>query len=159
MTQTENYTRGLRMINRMYELEHSLGWSKQGTNVATSLLDDPLPLGLHVNAFEPVFLLQASQELLDKYAGLTATRGIIGCYTLKQRRCTRDDSDVYSRHQETHFFDVSFLFLSLVPPLFTSLGGFSCASFWHLFFLKTAHSRHWLPSQNPGLPALAWQSR
>ncbi|KAJ4480822.1 peroxisomal oxidase [Lentinula aciculospora] len=80
MTRTEKYTRGLRMINRIHELEHSLGWSKEGTAVATSLLDDPLPISLHMTAFEPVFLLQASQELLDKYAGLIATRGILGCY-------------------------------------------------------------------------------
>ncbi|KAE9389428.1 acyl-CoA oxidase [Gymnopus androsaceus JB14] len=80
MTRTEKYSRGLRMVNRMYELEHSLGWSKEDTKVATSLLDDALPINLHVTAFEPVFLLQASQELLDKYAGLIATRGIFGCY-------------------------------------------------------------------------------
>ncbi|KAF9074329.1 acyl-CoA oxidase [Rhodocollybia butyracea] len=80
MTRTEKYARGLRMINRMYELGQNLGWSRQDTNAATTLLDDPLPISLHVTAFEPVFLLQASQELLDKYTSLVATRGIFGCY-------------------------------------------------------------------------------
>ncbi|KAJ3996037.1 peroxisomal oxidase [Lentinula boryana] len=80
MTRTEKYSRGLRMVNRIHELGQILGWSKQDTTVATSLLDDPLPVSLHATAFEPVFLLQASQELLDKYAGLIATRGIFGCY-------------------------------------------------------------------------------
>jgi acyl-CoA oxidase len=80
MTRTERYTRGLRRVNRIYDLEESLGWSKQDTAVATSLLDDPSPISLHVTAFEPVFLLQASPELLDRYAALAATRGIFGCY-------------------------------------------------------------------------------
>ncbi|KAJ4493458.1 acyl-CoA oxidase [Lentinula edodes] len=80
MTRTEKYTRGLRMTNRIHELEQLLGWSKQDATIATSLLDDPLPISLHVTAFEPVFLLQASQELLDKYAGVIASRGIFGCY-------------------------------------------------------------------------------
>ncbi|KAF8829694.1 hypothetical protein HHX47_DHR2000235 [Lentinula edodes] len=80
MTRTEKYTRGLRMTNRIHELEQLLGWSKQDTTIATSLLDDSLPISLHVTAFEPVFLLQASQELLDKYAGVIASRGIFGCY-------------------------------------------------------------------------------
>ncbi|KAF5366862.1 hypothetical protein D9757_011921 [Collybiopsis confluens] len=80
MTRTEKYSRGLRMINRMYDLENSLGWNRQDTTVATGLLDESLPISLHVTAFEPVFLLQASPELLDRYAALTATRGIFGCY-------------------------------------------------------------------------------
>ncbi|KAJ3743326.1 peroxisomal oxidase [Lentinula detonsa] len=80
MTRTEKYSRGLRMANRIHELGQMLGWSKEDTTIATSLLDDPLPVSLHATAFEPVFLLQASQELLDKYAGLIATRGIFGCY-------------------------------------------------------------------------------
>lgn len=37
-------------------------------------------VNLIYSAFEPVFLLQASQELLDKYASRVATRGIFGCY-------------------------------------------------------------------------------
>ncbi|KAJ3840767.1 peroxisomal oxidase [Lentinula raphanica] len=80
MTRTEKFTRGLRMINRIHELEQSLGWSKQDTAMAFSLLDEPLPISLHTTAFEPVFLLQASQKLLDKYADLIAARGILGCY-------------------------------------------------------------------------------
>ncbi|KAF5338285.1 hypothetical protein D9757_014912 [Collybiopsis confluens] len=80
MTRTEKYSRGLRMINRMYDLENTLGWNRQDTTVATGLLDESLPISLHVTAFEPVFLLQASPELLDRYAALTATRGIFGCY-------------------------------------------------------------------------------
>ncbi|KIK60024.1 hypothetical protein GYMLUDRAFT_44047 [Collybiopsis luxurians FD-317 M1] len=80
MTRTEKYSRGLRMLNRMYDLEQSLGWRREDTAVATGLLDEALPISLHVTAFEPVFLLQASPELLNRYAALIANRGIFGCY-------------------------------------------------------------------------------
>ncbi|GAW04591.1 acyl- oxidase [Lentinula edodes] len=58
MTRTEKYTRGHH--DRYITIGRFL------TNLPPS--------------FEPVFLLQASQELLDKYGGVIASRGIFGCY-------------------------------------------------------------------------------
>ncbi|KAJ7038971.1 peroxisomal oxidase [Mycena alexandri] len=76
----ELYIRGQALTNKLYELQELHNWSTQDTNLALSVLDDGLPIGLHNVAFEPVFRLQASPELFSQYAGLIATKGIIGCY-------------------------------------------------------------------------------
>ncbi|THV04494.1 peroxisomal oxidase [Dendrothele bispora CBS 962.96] len=80
MTRTEKYNRGLRMINRVSELENSLGWTKEESRLAMHSLDEALPISLHLTAFEPVFLAQASPSLLSTYAPLAAKLGIFGCY-------------------------------------------------------------------------------
>ncbi|KAJ7718945.1 peroxisomal oxidase [Mycena metata] len=79
-TRKELYIRGQALTNRLYELQEIHNWSTQDINLALSCLDDGLPIGLHNVAFEPVFRLQASPELFSKYAGLVASKGIIGCY-------------------------------------------------------------------------------
>ncbi len=43
----EAYSRGQRLTNRIYQLEQDLGWTKDDTTVAFSVLDDRLPSGLH----------------------------------------------------------------------------------------------------------------
>lgn len=80
ITRMEAYSRGQRLTNRIYQLEQDLGWTKDDTTVAFSVLDDRLPSGLHSDAFEPVIIGQGSPVLLEKYAKLVATRGILGCY-------------------------------------------------------------------------------
>lgn len=85
------------LTNRVYELQEQHGWSAQETTVAIATLDEQLPITLHnigehhaVNypivasdtplAFQPVFNLQGSPELVAKYGPLIASRGILGCY-------------------------------------------------------------------------------
>ncbi|KAK0445628.1 peroxisomal oxidase [Desarmillaria tabescens] len=80
ITRTEAYHRGQRITNRIYQIEQDLGWTKDDTAVAFSVLDDRLPSGLHSDAFEPVISGQGSPILLEKYGKLVATRGVLGCY-------------------------------------------------------------------------------
>ncbi|KAK0200677.1 peroxisomal oxidase [Desarmillaria ectypa] len=80
ITRAEAYSRGQRLTNRIYQLEQDLGWTKDDTAVAFSIIDDRLPSDLHSDAFEPVISGQGSPVLLEKYAKLVATRGILGCY-------------------------------------------------------------------------------
>jgi len=80
MTRTEKYQRGLRMMNRIFELERIHNWSKEEYEIAVSVLDDPLPLNLHDMAFQPIFNLQASPSLLSSYSHLVSTHQILGCY-------------------------------------------------------------------------------
>ncbi|KAJ7257516.1 peroxisomal oxidase [Mycena haematopus] len=80
VTRKELYIRGQALTNRLYELQQIHNWSAEDTNVAFSVLDEDLSIGLHNVAFEPVFRLQASPALLSKYAELIAHKGIIGCY-------------------------------------------------------------------------------
>ncbi|EFI26847.1 acyl-CoA oxidase [Coprinopsis cinerea okayama7 len=80
MSRTERYTRGMALTNRIYELQEKLGWNQQQTSTATAILDEQLPIALHNIAFQPVFNLQGSPELVKKYGRLIATRGIFGCY-------------------------------------------------------------------------------
>ncbi|KAJ7153025.1 peroxisomal oxidase [Mycena crocata] len=79
-TRKEQYIRGQVITNRLYELQEIHKWSLDDTNIALSVLDEGLPIGLHNIAFEPVFRLQASPELFSKYIGLIASKGILGCY-------------------------------------------------------------------------------
>ncbi|KAL0952548.1 hypothetical protein HGRIS_006806 [Hohenbuehelia grisea] len=68
------------MINRIFELQEKHQWTSEELNMAISAVDEALPIALHLVAFEPVFRMQASPELLTKYDALIATRGILGCY-------------------------------------------------------------------------------
>ncbi|KAJ7066323.1 peroxisomal oxidase [Mycena amicta] len=79
-TRKELYIRGQAKTRRMLELQEIHAWSAEELNVAWASLDDGLPIGLHNVAFEPVFRLQASPELLAKYGALVANKGIHGCY-------------------------------------------------------------------------------
>ncbi|KAJ6554277.1 acyl-CoA oxidase [Mycena capillaripes] len=79
-TRKELYIRGQALANRLYELQEIHNWSTEDTNVALSVVDEGLSIGLHNVAFEPVFRLQAAPELFSQYGALTASKGIIGCY-------------------------------------------------------------------------------
>ncbi|KAI0321360.1 peroxisomal oxidase [Amylostereum chailletii] len=80
MTRQELFERVLAMTDRIYELEDKHGWTPEETSIAISLLDDGTPLTLHHTAFAPVFNIQASPALLEKYGELIKHRGILGCY-------------------------------------------------------------------------------
>lgn len=80
MTRTQIYHRALAMTTRIYELKDKHNWDVGQTALATSALDEGLPIGLHMAAFEPVFQSQGSKELVEKYGKLIASRGILGCY-------------------------------------------------------------------------------
>ncbi|TFK48180.1 acyl-CoA oxidase [Heliocybe sulcata] len=80
MTRTERYERALAMTRRIYELKDQHHWSDTETRVALGLIDEPIPISLHLLAFEPVFFSQASQELIAQYGLLIQQRGIVGCY-------------------------------------------------------------------------------
>ncbi|TRM55468.1 acyl-CoA dehydrogenase/oxidase C-terminal [Schizophyllum amplum] len=80
MTRAERFMRGQAMTRRLHELQNELGWTNDDIGLAMSVLDSPLPLTLHFQAFEPIFKLQASPTLLAEYGPLIATRGILGCY-------------------------------------------------------------------------------
>ncbi|KAJ7123613.1 peroxisomal oxidase [Mycena epipterygia] len=79
-TRKEQYIRGQALTNRLYDLQEIHKWSPEDANIALSVTDEGLPIGLHNVAFEPVFRLQASPELFSKYGALIASRGILGCY-------------------------------------------------------------------------------
>ncbi|KAJ8495479.1 hypothetical protein ONZ45_g12848 [Pleurotus djamor] len=80
ITRSERYKRSQKMLNRLFELQEQHGWTVEELNIALAALDEPSSIQLHFVAFEPVFRMQASQTLLDKYGPLIASRGILGCY-------------------------------------------------------------------------------
>ncbi|KAI0698287.1 peroxisomal oxidase [Cytidiella melzeri] len=80
MNRKERYKNVLRMIHRVHELQDAYKWSTAQFREAISLLDETHPYTLHLVAFEPVFMAQASPELRQKYGELIANAGIIGCY-------------------------------------------------------------------------------
>ncbi|KAJ2913498.1 hypothetical protein MD484_g6924, partial [Candolleomyces efflorescens] len=80
MSRTERYTRGMELTNRVYELQDQHKWSQKDTSAAIAILDEQLPIQLHNVAFQPVFNLQGSTTLVQKYGPLIASRGIFGCY-------------------------------------------------------------------------------
>lgn len=80
MSRTERYTRGMQLTDRVYELQEQQKWSASETNLAIATLDEQLPVNLHNIAFQPVFNLQGSPELVAQYGPLIASRGIFGCY-------------------------------------------------------------------------------
>nr|VWP01133.1 60 kDa chaperonin (GroEL protein) (Protein Cpn60) [Ganoderma boninense] len=80
LTRTQLYTRGLAMMNRVHELAEKHQWSAEDVALAFGILDEPLPMQLHMAAFEPIIKAQGSPGLHAKYASLIAHRGIFGCY-------------------------------------------------------------------------------
>ncbi|PIL25736.1 hypothetical protein GSI_11486 [Ganoderma sinense ZZ0214-1] len=80
LTRTQLYTRGLAMMSRIHELTEQHQWSASDAALAFKVLDEPLPIQLHMAAFEPVLKSQGSPELHAKYAALVAHRAILGCY-------------------------------------------------------------------------------
>lgn len=80
MSRGERYKWTFQMCSRISELAEKHEWSPLQTQMAMTLIDEPYALTLHELAFAPVFLSQASPQLLEKYGALVANRGIIGCY-------------------------------------------------------------------------------
>ncbi|RPD77314.1 acyl-CoA oxidase [Lentinus tigrinus ALCF2SS1-7] len=80
LTRSQMYYRALAMTNRLHELQEIHHWSPEEVNIAFKLVDEPLPINLHMAAFEPVIRTQGSPELKQKYSELIAQRGILGCY-------------------------------------------------------------------------------
>ncbi|KAJ7857076.1 peroxisomal oxidase [Mycena olivaceomarginata] len=74
-TRKESYIRGQVLANRLYELQEIHDWSTEDITVALSGVDKGLSI-----AFEPVFRIQASPELVSKYGKLVTNKGLIGCY-------------------------------------------------------------------------------
>ncbi|KAK7055387.1 acyl-coenzyme A oxidase [Favolaschia claudopus] len=62
-------------LEQLYELQELHEWSQEDMSIALSVMDEPLPI-----AFKPVLELQASTGLRSKYAAVTASKGILGCY-------------------------------------------------------------------------------
>ena len=98
MTRSEMYYRALAMTNRLHELQELHHWSAEEASVAFKLIDEPMPIGLHMAglsviildgtcaliaslAFEPVIRTQGSPELKQQYGELIAQRGILGQVT------------------------------------------------------------------------------
>ncbi|TFK85181.1 acyl-CoA oxidase [Polyporus arcularius HHB13444] len=79
-TRTELYYRALAMTNRLHELQELHNWSADEASIAFRLIDEPLPIQLHMAAFEPVIRTQGAPELRQKFGELIAQRGILGCY-------------------------------------------------------------------------------
>ena len=86
------------MTNRLHELQELHHWSSEEASVAFKLIDEPMPIGLHMAglsvlsrvatcvlttalAFEPVIRTQGSAVLKQKYGELIAHRGILGQVT------------------------------------------------------------------------------
>ncbi|KAI0702796.1 acyl-CoA oxidase [Cerioporus squamosus] len=80
LTRSELYHRALAMTNRLHELQELHKWSPEEASIAFRLIDEPLPIGLHLAAFEPVIRTQGSPELKQQYSEPIAQRGILGCY-------------------------------------------------------------------------------
>ncbi|KAL4243883.1 Acyl-coenzyme A oxidase [Abortiporus biennis] len=80
MSRSDRYKRGLKMMNRIIQLRDEYSWSPAQYSKAVGLADEPLPLNLHDIAFQPVFMAQASPELLKRFGKLIESRGIVGCY-------------------------------------------------------------------------------
>ncbi|KAK7014211.1 acyl-coenzyme A oxidase [Favolaschia claudopus] len=76
----EQFLRGEAISNRLYELQELHKWSQEDMTIALSVMDEPLPIASHNITFKPVLELQASTELRSKYAAMTASKGILGCY-------------------------------------------------------------------------------
>ncbi|KAJ7589583.1 peroxisomal oxidase [Mycena floridula] len=80
MTRTELYNRGLRMTNRILELQALHGWSANETNTAISLVGEPMPISTHNLGFAPVLALQGGEYLTREYGRLVSSYGILGSY-------------------------------------------------------------------------------
>ncbi|KIM82062.1 hypothetical protein PILCRDRAFT_820972 [Piloderma croceum F 1598] len=80
MTRSERYKRALAMTSRIFELQEQQKLSAHESAIAVMLLDESVPMNLHAIAFEPVFRLQGSKYLIERYGKLIANRGILGCY-------------------------------------------------------------------------------
>lgn len=80
LSRTELYTRGLTLINRIYELQNIHRWTQQEVLLAINSLDDHLPIGLHNFAFQPVVMSQGSPELIRDFGPLITNCGVLGCY-------------------------------------------------------------------------------
>ena len=93
------YHRALAITNRLHELQELHHWSVEEASVAFKLVDEPLPIGLHMAglsvfilgatcaltpplAFEPVIRPQGSAELKQKYGELIAQRASSGKYPI-----------------------------------------------------------------------------
>ncbi|KII94224.1 hypothetical protein PLICRDRAFT_420565 [Plicaturopsis crispa FD-325 SS-3] len=80
MTRSEQYQRALKITNHVDELKVQGALSSEDARLAFEFLDEQIPIFLHLSAFEPVFNLQGSPELISQFSDLIATRGILGCY-------------------------------------------------------------------------------
>ncbi|KAL5478962.1 hypothetical protein ACEPAI_2249 [Sanghuangporus weigelae] len=80
MTRKETYLKALEMQKRIEELRGIHDWDVRDMSFVHLALDELLPMGLHVTAFEPVVMSQGSEELKAKFGPLIKHRGIIGCY-------------------------------------------------------------------------------
>ncbi|OCB91493.1 peroxisomal oxidase [Sanghuangporus baumii] len=80
MTRKETYLKALKMQKRIEELRDIHHWDVRDMSFVHLALDELLPMGLHVTAFEPVVMSQGSEELKAKFGPLIKHRGIIGCY-------------------------------------------------------------------------------
>nr|GAT48801.1 peroxisomal oxidase [Mycena chlorophos] len=80
-SRTDQYILGQAKTKRLLvDLKQKHNWSEKDLAVAFAVQDDPLPITLHNVAFEPIFRLQASPELLATYGDLTAHKAIHGAY-------------------------------------------------------------------------------
>ncbi|VDC07677.1 unnamed protein product [Peniophora sp. CBMAI 1063] len=79
-TRPDVYARSMAQMNRLYALQENDGWTEQDVEAAMGMLGEGTGMTLHHSAFVPVFLAQASPELLEQFGTLARTRGIIGCY-------------------------------------------------------------------------------
>ncbi|KAG7088140.1 hypothetical protein E1B28_012162 [Marasmius oreades] len=79
-TRSQRYRSALARMRRIYELQEEHDWTNLDILFALLAIGETLPIHLHNVAFEPVFLAQASKELLKEYADLVIHRGILGCY-------------------------------------------------------------------------------
>ncbi|KAH8822666.1 peroxisomal oxidase [Flagelloscypha sp. PMI_526] len=80
LSRTEKYHRGIDMIKRLYELKDEHGWTATQTAAASNLLDESLPMALHVTAFSPVFASQSRGPLAEEFVPLAQNGGIFGAY-------------------------------------------------------------------------------
>ncbi|KZV61474.1 acyl-CoA oxidase [Peniophora sp. CONT] len=74
------YARSMAQMNRLYDLQETNGWTEHDVEAAMGMLGEGTGMTLHHSAFVPVFLAQASPELLKQFGTLVRTRGVIGCY-------------------------------------------------------------------------------
>jgi acyl-CoA oxidase len=77
---TDQYIRAAAIINRLDELCRMHSWSEKEYTTALSLLSEVMSIALHDAAFQPVFLGQGSQALMENYWDLVSEKGIQGCY-------------------------------------------------------------------------------
>ncbi|KAL4077427.1 acyl-CoA dehydrogenase/oxidase C-terminal [Scleroderma citrinum] len=76
----KSYERALIITRRLVELQRIHAWTQEEAKQATFILSEVLPITLHDIAFEPVFVGQASPEMMKEYWGLVSNKGIQGCY-------------------------------------------------------------------------------